>query len=290
MRAQSSWETLPSTPLTAETPITHRGPQGAQGPGTLGRKSPSHGSLSSHLLSANGSRLLALPQPVGGEPLPRPSLGPSVARARHAFSPEARHAGQSSRREQLPRLPGCDGMWESRGRTNACFSEWSWNLHPRTAAPSTCQPVTAAGGSVSVHRATRQGLSTSKEAPGTERSGDWFSGGKVCGPAGRQELEMEPSEASGARPPRSRVHSLPRAFVQGLRRSPCSASGDAGAAGTQRRLWPRPEAARGQTERRGVARQGFRPGSWLPPPGSTTGCRVRWPCPATSCPCGAFLP
>lgn len=188
---------------------------------------------------------------------------------------------------------GCQaatGCGKSRGRTNACFSEWSWNLHPGTAAPSTCQPATAAGGSVSVHRATRQGLSTSKEAPGTGRSGDWFSGGKVCGPAGRQELEMEPSEASGARPPRSRVHSLPRAFVQGLRRSPCSASGDAGAAGTQRRLWPRPEAARGQTERRGVARQGFRPGSWLPPPGSTTGCRVRRPCPATSCPCGAFLP
>lgn len=103
-------------------------------------------------------------------------------------------------------------------------------------------------------------------------------------------LAQHAPQASGARPPRSRVHSLPRAFVQGLRRSPCSASGDAGAAGTQRRLWPRPEAARGQTERRGVARQGFRPGSWLPPPGSTTGCRVQWPCPATSCPCGAFLP
>lgn len=121
MRAQSTRETLPSTPLTAETPITHRGPQDAQGPGTLGRKSPSHRSLSSHLLSANGSQLLALPQPVGGEPLPRPSLGPSVARARHAFSPEARHAGQFSCREQLPRLPGCDGMWEKQRENKRLF-------------------------------------------------------------------------------------------------------------------------------------------------------------------------
>lgn len=115
---------------------------------------------------------------------------------------------------------GCQaatGCGKHRGRTNACFSEWSWNLHPGTAAPSTCQPVTAAGGSVSVHRATRQGLSTSKEAPGTERSGDWFSGGKVCGPAGRQELEMEPSEASHSTPhrPRARGHPV-RAFIHSL--------------------------------------------------------------------------
>lgn len=70
---------------------------------------------------------------------------------------------------------------------------------------------------MSVHRATRQGLSTSKEAPGTERSGDWFSGGKVCGPAGRQELEMELSEASHSTPhrPRARGHPV-RAFIHSL--------------------------------------------------------------------------
>lgn len=160
---------------------------------------------------------------------------------------------------------GCQatmGCGKHRGRTNACFSEWSWNLHPGTYTQHlpTCDGcwwlcVCAQGhppGPLHLEGGSRdralgglvlrgQSLRTSRE---TGAGNGAFRG-----------LAQHAPQASGARPPRSRVHSLPRAFVQGLRRSPCSASGDARAAGTQRRLWPRPEAARGQTERRGVARQ-----------------------------------